>query len=57
MDMPDKIVSVYFTDIFEGKLLAADDLVGASWHSLKDLPKIKFNGAELIMEAAQKLNK
>ena len=57
MDMPDKIVSVYYSNSFEGKLLAASDLVGASWHSLKNLPKIKFNGAELIMEAAQKVKK
>ena len=57
MDMPDKIVSVYYSDSFEGKLLAASDLIGVSWHKIKDLPKIKFNGAELIMEAAQKLKK
>ena len=57
MDMPDKIVSVYYSDNFEGKLLAASDLIGVSWHKIQDLPKIKFNGAELIMEAAQKLKK
>ena len=55
MDMPDKIVNVYYSINFEGDLLAASDLIGVSWHKVKDLPKIKFNGAELIMEAVQKL--
>lgn len=57
MDMPDKIVNVYCSNSYEGELLASSDLIGASWHKVKDLPKIKFNGAELIMEAAQKLKK
>ena len=57
MDMPDKIVSVYYSNSYEGDLLASSDLIGVSWHKIKDLPKIKFNGAELIMEAAQKLKK
>jgi len=51
MDMPDKIVYVYYTKHYSGDLLAGDDLVGASWHKINDLPKIKFNGAELILEA------
>jgi ADP-ribose pyrophosphatase YjhB (NUDIX family) len=51
MDMPDKIVYVYYTNDYSGDLLAGDDLVGASWHKVNDLPKIKFNGAELILEA------
>ncbi len=51
MDMPDKIVYVYYTNDYSGDLLAGDDLVGASWHKVSDLPKIKFNGAELILEA------
>ena len=54
MDMPDKIVYVYYTDNYSGDLLAGDDLVGASWHKVSDLPKIKFNGAELIQEAYEK---
>jgi hypothetical protein len=54
MDMPDKIVYVYYTRDYSGDLLAGDDLVGASWHEIKDLPKIKFNGAELIQEAYEK---
>ena len=54
MNMPDKIVSVYYSNNYEGKLLASDDLVGASWHKVSDLPKIKFNGAELILEAHKK---
>lgn len=54
MDMPDKIVSVYYSNSYEGKLLAASDLIGVSWHKVKDLPKIKFNGAELILEAYKK---
>lgn len=54
MDMPDKIVSVYYSDSYEGDLLAASDLIGVSWHNVKDLPKIKFNGAELILEAYKK---
>ena len=54
MNMPDKIVSVYYSNNYEGKLLASDDLVGASWHKVSDLPKIKFNGAELILEAYKK---
>ena len=54
MDMPDKIVNVYYSGSFEGDLLAASDLIGVSWHKVKDLPKIKFNGAELIMEAYKK---
>jgi hypothetical protein len=52
--MPDKIVYVYYSNNFEGKLLAASDLIGVSWHKVKDLPKIKFNGAELILEAYKK---
>jgi len=52
--MPDKIVYVYYTRDYSGDLLAGDDLVGASWHEIKDLPKIKFNGAELIQEAYEK---
>lgn len=54
MDMPDKIVYVYYTKDYSGDLLAGDDLVGASWHKVSDLPKIKFNGAELISEAYEK---
>ena len=54
MDMPDKIVYVYYTNNYSGDLLAGDDLVGASWHKVSDLPKIKFNGAELILEAYEK---
>lgn len=54
MDMPDKIVYVYFSNSYDGKLLASSDLIGASWHKVKDLPKIKFNGAELILEAYKK---
>ena len=54
MDMPDKIVYVYCSNSFEGDLLAASDLIGVSWHKVKDLPKIKFNSAELIMEAYKK---
>ena len=54
MDMPDKIVYVYCSNSFEGDLLAASDLIGVSWHKVKNLPKIKFNGAELIMEAYKK---
>jgi len=54
MDMPDKIVYVYYTNNYSGDLLAGDDLVGASWHKINDLPKIKFNGAELISEAYEK---
>ena len=51
MDMPDKIVYVYYTNDYSGDLLAGDDLIGVSWHKVSDLPKIKFNGAELILEA------
>ena len=51
MDMPDKIVYVYYTRDYSGDLLAGDDLVGVSWHKINDLPKMKFNGAELILEA------
>ena len=51
MDMPDKMVYVYCTKDYSGNLLAGDDLVGASWHKINELPKIKFNGAELIEEA------
>ena len=54
--MPDKIVSVYYSNSFEGDLLASDDLIGASWHSMNNLPKIKFNGAELILEAYSKIS-
>ncbi len=54
MDMPDKIISVYYSNSFEGKLLAASDLIGASWHKVNSLPKMKFNGAELILEAYKK---
>ena len=54
MDMPDKIVYVYYSNSFEGDLLAASDLIGVSWHKVKNLPKIKFNGAELILEAYKK---
>ena len=54
MDMPDKIVYVYFSNSYDGKLLASSDLIGASWHKVKDLPKTKFNGAELILEAYKK---
>ena len=54
MDMPDKIVSVYYSDNYDGELLAASDLIGVSWHKVRDLPKIKFNGAELILEAYKK---
>ena len=54
MDMPDKIVNVYFTKDYSGDLLAGDDLIGVSWHKVSDLPKIKFNGAELIQEAYEK---
>ena len=57
MDMPDKIINVYYSNSFEGKLLAASDLIGASWHKVSSLPKMKFNGAELIMEAYKKLIK
>ena len=57
MDMPDKIVYVYYSNSFEGKLLAASDLIGASWHKVSSLPKMKFNGAELIMEAYKKQKK
>ena len=56
MDMPDKIVYVYFSNSYDGKLLASSDLIGASWHKVKDLPKIKFNGAELILEAYKKIS-
>lgn len=55
MDMPDKIVNVYYSTNFEGDLLAASDLIGVSWHNVKDLPKMKFNGAELILEAFDKI--
>ena len=51
MDMPDKIVYVYYTRDYSGDLLAGDDLVGVSWHKVSNLPKIKFNGAELILDA------
>jgi len=51
MDMPDKIVYVYYTRDYSGDLLAGDDLIGAKWHKINDLPKMKFNGAELILEA------
>jgi 8-oxo-dGTP pyrophosphatase MutT (NUDIX family) len=54
MDMPDKIVNVYYTKDYSGDLLAGDDLIGVSWHKISDLPKIKFNGAELILEAYKK---
>ena len=54
MDMPDKIVSVYYSNKFTGDLLAGSDLIGVSWHKIEDLPKIKFNGAELILEAYKK---
>ena len=54
MDMPDKIVSVYYSNKFSGDLLAGSDLIGVSWHKVEDLPKIKFNGAELILEAYKK---
>ena len=54
MDMPDKIISVYYSNSFEGKLLAASDLIGASWHKVNSLPIIKFNVAELIVEAYKK---
>jgi len=54
MDMPDKIVYVYYTNDYSGDLLAGDDLIGVSWHKVDDLPKIKFNGAELILEAHKK---
>lgn len=55
MDMPDKIVSVYYSKNHEGKLSASSDLLGASWHNINNLPKIKFNGAELILEAYEKV--
>ncbi len=51
MDMPDKMVYVYYTNDYSGDILAGDDLIGVSWHKVSDLPKIKFNGAELILEA------
>ena len=54
MDMPDKIVSVYYSNKFSGDLLAGSDLIGVSWHKVEDLPKIKFNGADLILEAYRK---
>jgi ADP-ribose pyrophosphatase YjhB (NUDIX family) len=54
MDMSDKVVNVYYTKDFSGNLLAGDDLIAVSWHKVKDLPKIKFNGAELILEAYEK---
>jgi len=54
MDMPDKIINVYYSNSFEGKLSASSDLIGASWHKVNDLPKMKFNGAELITEAYKK---
>jgi len=54
MNMPDKIINVYYSNSFEGKLLAASDLIGASWHKVNSLPKMKLNGAELIMEAHKK---
>lgn len=54
MDMPDKIINVYYSNSFEGKLSASSDLIGASWHKVSDLPKMKFNGAELIIEAYKK---
>ena len=54
MDMPDKIISVYYSNSFEGKLLAASDLIGASWHKVNSLPIIKFNVAELIVETYKK---
>jgi 8-oxo-dGTP diphosphatase len=54
MDMPDKIINVYYSNSFEGKLSASSDLIGASWHKVNDLPKMKFNGAELILEAYKK---
>ena len=54
MDMSDKVVNVYYTKYFSGNLLAGDDLIGVSWHKVKDLPKIKFNGAKLILEAYEK---
>ena len=54
MDMPDKIINVYYSNSFEGKLSASSDLIGASWHKVNDLPKMKFNSAELILEAYKK---
>ncbi len=54
IDMPDKVVNVYYTKDYSGDLLAGDDLIGVSWHKVNDLPKIKFNGAELILEAYEK---
>jgi 8-oxo-dGTP diphosphatase len=54
MDMPDKIVNVYYTDNYSGDLQAASDLIDAGWYSVNNLPKMKFNGAELILEAYKK---
>ena len=56
MDMPDKIVYVYYTNDYSGDLLAGDDLIAANWHKVSDLPKMKFNGAELILEAYEASN-
>lgn len=54
MDMPDKIVNVYWTNSYSGDLSPADDLIDARWCNVNNLPTVKFNGAELVSEAYKK---
>lgn len=57
MHMPDKIVNVYYTDKFEGDIKPGSDILDAHWHTLDNIPKMKFNGHELIVDAYKEFKK
>ena len=57
MHMPDKIVNVYYTDKFKGDIKPGSDILDAHWHTLDNIPKMKFNGHELIVDAYKEFKK
>ena len=54
MDMPNKVVSVFVCKDFSGELQPGSDLSDAMWLDVHNLPKLKYNGAELILKAYKK---
>ncbi len=54
MDMPNKVISVFVCKDYSGDLKPGSDLSDASWKNVHNLPKLKFNGAELILKAYKK---
>jgi ADP-ribose pyrophosphatase YjhB (NUDIX family) len=54
MDMPNKVISVFVCKDFSGNLEPGSDLSDALWLDVHNLPKLKYNGAELILKAYKK---